>query len=204
MPEYPWISEDGDFYPMGYLWDNRCNIKIANTCGPYIIVRGLKLYAVGQSALDAVAQVHETIKLKKNICVLSGYEKKSHFLKRAIVRWNIETFGMDGKCEHPDTCLTHPLQNTTYRRIYGIDTHQLKCEQKCAREYDMTDYNIMEHKNWHVTVPKGYVMAYYDDDIVRRISFADLNDLINHPDRKSILKKMSDEDQEKFRAVLAE
>lgn len=203
MPEHSWISEDGDFYPMGYVANNYRNVKIANTCGPYIIVGGSKLYAVDQSAIDAVAQAHEAIKPKKNICVLSEDKAKSCVLKWAIVRWNIETFGMDGKCEHPDTCLTHPLQNTTFRRMYGIDTRRLKCERKCAREYDRTDYDIMNHKNWHVTVPKGYVMAYYDDDIVRRISFVDLNDLIDHQDRKFILKKMSDEDQEKFRKIMA-
>ena len=193
-----WVSEFGDPYGTSYIKEHSDEIKPSSSCGPYIRIGDIKLYAVKDDAIRIMAEIHKVVKSKKSICIVHDHDNPYNFLAGLSGKIIINKFGIDGKCDNPDTCLSHPMQSTAFNIITCIDPRKLPCKEINAKDYDKANYTTISKSNWHVIIPKGYRLRYWYDKEVRLISFEDLADLRKLKVRKQMLEKMSDEDQRRF------
>lgn len=193
-----WVSEFGKPYGTAYVTNNSDEIKPPSSCGPYIRIGDIKLYAVKDDAICIMAEIHKVVKSKKSICIIRDSSSPYYFLAELLGKIIIDKFGIDGKCDNPDTCLSHPMQSTAFNNITCIDPRKLLCKKISAKDYDKANYTTISKSNWHVIIPKGYRLRYWYDKEVRLISFEDLADLRKLKVRKQMLEKMSDEDQHRF------
>lgn len=193
-----WVSEFGEPYSTRYVKYNSGRIKPSSSCGPYIRIGDIKLYAIKDDAICIIAEIHKVVKSKKSICIIRDSSSPYYFLAELLGKIIINKHGMDGNCDNPDTCLSHPMRSTAFNNITCIDPRKLPCKEISAEDYNKTDYTAVSKSNWHVTIPEGHHLKYWYDKEVRLISFEDLVDLRKLKDQKQILKKMSDEDQHRF------